>query len=70
MKKTKREEGAQDTKQKKIKPKKPSLSKALDIEENLRSCKRFELSDRVIFSQNLGDLVATETKKNPEFDRS
>jgi len=66
MKKTKREESAQDTKQKKIKPKKPSLSKALDIEENLRSCKRFELTDRVIFSQNLGDLVDTETKKNPD----
>jgi hypothetical protein len=65
MKKTKREESAQDTKQKKIKPKKPSLSKALDIEENLRLCKKFELSDRVIFSQNLGNLVAIEIKKNP-----
>ena len=65
MKKTKREEGAQDTKQKQIKPKKPSLSKALDIEENLRLCKKFELSDRVIFSQNLGNLVAIEIKKNP-----
>ena len=65
MKKTKREEGAQDTKQKQIKPKKPSLSKASDIEENLRLCKKFELSDRVIFSQNLGNLVAIEIKKNP-----
>ena len=66
MKKIKSEKCIPDNNQ--TQRKLPPLSRAVEIEERLKSCKRFTPKDRVILSQNLGNLVDAEIRKTPNLN--
>lgn len=44
--------------------KQPSLSYAQEVEPKLKACKRFDLTDRVIFARNLGSIVQDVLRKD------